>query len=150
VRTRRIRLSGGKARGRYTFVSSCDYASLRNYRWCLCNGYVCRNGGKKQVKMHRQILGLSNPKVQCDHVNGNPLDNRRDNLRAATNQENCWNRHRPQSRNKSTGILGVEKLTHGTFRAHIKRGVIVLKKTFKTLEAACAQRKQWEVYYLKG
>jgi hypothetical protein len=42
---------------------------------------------------HRAILGLhTNDGLQVDHINRNGLDNRRENLRLCTNQENQWNR----------------------------------------------------------
>lgn len=33
------------------------------------------------------------PKAQIDHKNRNPSDDRFDNLREATNQQNCWNKY---------------------------------------------------------
>lgn len=41
--------------------------------------------------MHRQILGLTDSKVQCDHKDGNSLNNQRSNLRIVTNQQNSFN-----------------------------------------------------------
>ena len=39
--------------------------------------------------MHRVIMG--NPPFRVDHRNGDGLDNRRENLRRASNAENAWN-----------------------------------------------------------
>jgi hypothetical protein len=54
--------------------------------------------------MHRQIL---NPKESdhVDHINGNGLDNRRDNIRACSCSQNLMNRqnHRPTT----SGYKGV-------------------------------------------
>jgi hypothetical protein len=73
--------------------------------------------------MHRLILGLTDPKVQCDHKDGNGLNNQRENLRIATNQQNmqntrkrdgCPSKYKGVSRNKSgfevrIGIDGKKK-----------------------------------------
>ncbi|MBE3038658.1 MAG: HNH endonuclease, partial [Chloroflexi bacterium] len=53
-----------------------------------------------------------------DHINGNGLDNRRENLRVGTMADNLHNRQ-PYAANRS-GFKGVHKAAHGTrYYAHI-------------------------------
>lgn len=58
------------------------------------------------------------PKERLDHRNGVKLDNRIDNLRAATNAENNQNHSRP-NRNNRSGFLGVSRNRAG-WQAAIK------------------------------
>ena len=55
--------------------------------------------------LHRVLLDA--PKgVQVDHINGDSLDNRKENLRLCTHNENQQNRVRP-NRNNTSGYKGV-------------------------------------------
>ncbi len=67
------------------------------------NGYSYRRskgsrGNQKPFKLHRLVLsskigrGLL-PNECCDHINGNRLDNRDENLRLVTYQQNSENQH---------------------------------------------------------
>lgn len=60
----------------------------------------------KNVRLHHLIMGDKN----CDHINNNGLDNRKENLRPATVSKNGMNK-RIQS-NNSTGVVGVVSIKH--------------------------------------
>lgn len=87
-------------RGYFAIVDDDDYDFLMQWKWSYRDGYAKRsehvslgNGLRKQVPipMHGVIL-LASDGLVPDHKNGNGLDNRKDNLRPATQQQNMWNR----------------------------------------------------------
>lgn len=61
----------------------------------------------KEVKMHRYIMGITEPKIHIDHINGNGFDNRKENLRIANNSTNHMNQ-KVRVDNKS-GYKGVRE-----------------------------------------
>lgn len=87
------------SKGMSALVDDDDYTRLSAFSWyCIRSGnsfYAARYGGKKggshHIWMHRVILDA--PKgFEVDHINGNKLDNRRENLRIATRAQNAFNR----------------------------------------------------------
>jgi hypothetical protein len=76
-------------------VDAVDYDWLARYRWHADKGYAKRGLTKpraRSIMMHRELMGLSlgDPR-HVDHINRNPLDNRRANLRvlpAGANRQN--------------------------------------------------------------
>ena len=101
-------------KGMTTIVDDED-SDLRFVNWCfLKNGYAVRgvyNGQTtKMVYIHRTILSkmlgreLSNKEL-TDHINGDKLDNRRENLRVANNAENT--RNQSKSSKNTSGYKGV-------------------------------------------
>jgi hypothetical protein len=81
--------------GKFTVIDKADYELVKNYRWCYQNqGYVIAGTGEgaKTIMLHRLLLGLKDPKLQGDHIDGNGLNNRRSNIRIATPVQNHQNR----------------------------------------------------------
>ena len=76
-------------------------------------GKVDRRRRKTKLRLHRAIL---NPpkKMVVDHINGNGLDNRRENLRVCTVAENTKNQRLPA--NNKSGYKGVHKNYKGDKR----------------------------------
>ena len=111
--------------GDIALVDKEDYEKLNKWKWKVNNhGYVCRSahppGSRKTINiyMHRFIINPPDGLV-VDHVNRNPLDNRRCNLRLATRSQNQGNR-KMQKNNKS-GYHGVNySKMMGKWRAEIK------------------------------
>jgi hypothetical protein len=79
----------------YAKVDEADLSMLRLYRWWRDGRYVAGkrlDGTGNVVRMHRLLLGLTETRQQADHINRDPLDNRRQNLREvdqAQNNQNC-------------------------------------------------------------
>jgi HNH endonuclease len=81
--------------------------------------------GTKQYKEHRLVWFLHHkvwPQYGLDHINGDPTDNRIENLRDVPQQINSLNRRGPQ-RNSRSGILGVCRV-HATGRWQVRYGKI--------------------------
>ncbi len=94
--------------------------------------------------MHRVILGATHGQA-VDHVDGDGLNNTRENLRIATKAQNAWNTS-PRSHNKC-GYKGVYKVKHNTPRPFIA-SIRVNKKfypigRFSTAEDAGEAYKQY-------
>lgn len=72
-----------------TIVDADDYDWLVNYgRWYLGDtGYAICQKGSKKVRMHRLVNDTPAERI-TDHINGNRLDNRRENLRTVDHSEN--------------------------------------------------------------
>jgi hypothetical protein len=83
-------------------VDPDDYEKfVKNNSFHLDKGYVT-NGKKKYL--HRLIMNAPDDMV-VDHINGDKLDNRKENLRICTNQQNQMNRGK--TKNNKTGFKGV-------------------------------------------
>lgn len=81
-----------------------DWEKQKHITWFVAGGYVRARHEGKTLQIHRCIMDA--PKgMEVDHINHNPLDNRRSNLRIVTHIVNMANRGR-QSNNK-TGTNGV-------------------------------------------
>lgn len=91
-------------KGLVALVDDKDYEELSKYKWYahwnkLGKTYVARrtaHDGKKTIgiRMHRQIMGVTDPRIQIDHANACTLDNRRENLRVTTNSGNERNKRK--------------------------------------------------------
>ena len=90
--------------------------SKTSLNWYVTRHSLSINGKRGSVRLHRlileRILGRSlGANEQVDHINHNGLDNRRSNLRLASNQENCHNQ-RLRNVPKSSKFKGVSWHKH--------------------------------------
>lgn len=128
-------------RGFATIVDDEDFEELAQYRWYAHTirglTYAARKRNGRRVKMHNVIMGFSYLGT-VDHHNGNTLDNRRLNLRAASDSQQACNRG--VRRTSKTGFKGVFIRANGKFVAQIgdKGGKKVHLGYFKTAEEAHA------------
>lgn len=135
----------GKFKGMFTMVDDDVYDYLNQWRWgidigsyVIRNKYLYRKNGKnisKLIFIHHIIKGRKEG-YDIDHINGNRLDNRIENLRFATRSQNKMNAK--VYKNNKLGLKGV----HFVEKTHKFRASITLNKkksmlgTFKTKEEA--------------
>lgn len=131
-----------------------DYNKIVNYKITLtltkASGYKdavyyvrFRLNGKR-VFLHRWLLNCPDDKV-VDHINHNPLDNRRCNLRIVSQKVNLMNK-----RNNTTGVAGVNYVKRDkTYRAtiYVNNRLIHLGQS-KDINVAIKLRKEAEKKYL--
>jgi len=90
-------------------VDDEDYDLVASYKWCASkngknNIYAKRESYGKKIYMHREILGLS-CRERIDHIDGNGLNNTRENLRMSDAKQNGMNRGKQS--NNTSGYKGV-------------------------------------------
>ena len=124
-----IKLKSGKS-----ILIDDDRKDLLKVNWLvMTNGYVKGWIKDKEVYLHRHILQAKRGET-VDHINRNPRDNRRSNLRIVTLSENSLNM-RVKSTSK-TGVKGVFA-KKGKFYSQITiRGVHKHLGTFSTINEA--------------
>lgn len=96
-------------RGQSALVSDADYDWLNQWRWLVVGpGYAGRfegpKGAHRMVYMHRAVLDAQ-PGQRVDHINGDRLDNRRENLRLVSGSQNQQNRR--LASHSTSGYKGV-------------------------------------------
>ncbi len=109
---KQIRLTKGK----HALVDDEDFDRINQFKWCASKSnahreiyYAVRGTYTKEKvisrSMHREILGLTDGKIEVDHIDGNGLNNQRVNLRLSDSRHNSFNRG--ANRNNTSGIKGV-------------------------------------------
>ena len=131
--------------GNHAIVDESDYAFVSSFGKWMENdqGYAVKrctaNGKKITIRMHSLINGTPAGLV-TDHINGNKLDNRRENLRSVGQMINAWNRKRNREHTKYKLPSGV------TYDKSRNKYVATktIRKRFDTLEEAIEFSKQSE------
>lgn len=115
-------------RGLEAIVDDDVYEEIMKHKWhTLKTGYAARSSGgrknKKMVYMHRAIM-KADIGISVDHINGNKLDNRRENLRLCSHSENCRNSKKPKctATSKYKGVYWDK--TKNAWAARIKKDYI--------------------------
>lgn len=125
-----------------------DIELVMNYNLSIMpNGYV--KAEHKELKtfslLHRVIMQIEGFHNKVDHKNGIKLDNRKDNLRPATNSQNGANRKANLGKDLPKGVT----LESGKYRARLKvMGKLKSFGSHKTIkEAQAAYIKAAKIYF---
>ena len=91
------------SKGFVALVDDEDYEFLSQWKWHVnirgtnkyaqSRKYIRGVGNDKMVKMHRLVMKPKNGE-DVDHINGNSLDNRKQNLRLCSRGQNVSNKRK--------------------------------------------------------
>jgi hypothetical protein len=119
----------------YTLVDETDWPQVQAHRWYLGNhGYAMRYlwRERESILLHR-VLTEAKPGEVVDHINRNPLDNRRSNLRITDRRGNSHNSTKVKASSGYRNVYPSGK--HWTARVQ-EDGELVTLGSFDTPEEA--------------
>lgn len=99
---KRVPLYRKKKIAAYAIVEDFDFEKIKSMKWYLWRGrhnnyqmaYAFATNPRTTIKLHRFILGLGRRFPYVDHVDCNPLNNLRSNLRLAQPSGSSMNRRK--------------------------------------------------------
>ena len=96
-------------KGKFAIVDAADYEYLSRFRWHAKEArgrfYAATVINGKSITMHQLLMAPPRGMV-VDHIDGNGLNNRRQNLRLCTPRQN---RRNTRPRRKTSAFLGVSR-----------------------------------------
>jgi hypothetical protein len=133
--------------GDYFLIDADDLEIVAQRTWSLGKrGYPVSHTSRKSAEghktetLHRYLLRPQNG-FDVDHISGNKLDNRRNNLRICSHQQNMFNQRRRIT--NTTGYPGVSyQKSAGKYEAYINRdGKKIHLGLFMSLKEAIIARQ---------
>lgn len=132
-------------KGYVALVDDADYEWLNQWKWHILPTHEGRHitakrtefPSRKTVYMHRVILGLTDKCVLVDHIDGNPLNNQRSNLRKCDKYENARN-SRPELGSDFKGISWNKRGKKWVARITVNNICIYLGRYGTKMEAVSA------------
>lgn len=137
-----------------TILDDEDFMSIADRAWHFCGGYArttvvdkeSQSFRTKAVYLHRFLIGLSEDDPRhIDHINGDRLDNRRENLRVCEPFQNSMNAL--ASTKSKTGVRGVcfDRQRGKWVATLMVKGKKIFKKRFDSFSDAVAAREAVEI-----
>ena len=128
-------------KGQFAIIDDEDYERINQWKWYSQKSntgyYAARSMGRDKSRfMHYEVLNLAigkDRKWVVDHINRNPLDNRKENLRICSTQQNLFNSGPKKKKGKTSYYKGI------MFHQGHKRWAALL----------CYKRKQFHLGYFQ-
>lgn len=123
--------------GQETIVDNEDFERVNNFSWYFTShGYAMHKDKKYTDYLHRAILNAPKNKY-IDHINGNKLDNRKENLRLCSFSQNLMNtRKRKNVSCEFKGVSWGKERSKWTAMIQINNKRIFLGRFTDKIEAA--------------
>lgn len=109
--------------------------------------YVVGTNYSKQIKLHRVVLGVNDPSILVDHINGNSLDNRKSNLRVSDSTKNNHNTIKTYGKSGDKNVYFIKNARFKWLVLFREKGKKVYSKNWAVLEDAIKDSKEKRSIY---
>lgn len=131
------------SRGYVAIIDDEDYECIAKRKWwtSYSRGKLYAktaffiDGKRIDLKLHHEIIVVPIG-LEVDHINGNGLDNRKENLRVCVHQENTQNKITRRQDGKASRFTGVSRRNGAWYARITKDGKTTNIGVFKTEENA--------------
>lgn len=126
-------------------IDFSDWWKVKDYSWFAHvrshTVYACSSWPKGHTTYMHSLIRPAPPGLWVDHIDGNGLHNRWNNLRHATPKQSNANAYRVQN---ATGYVGVSETPAGMWRARARKGGVRFHiGVFDTAEEAARAHDAW-------
>lgn len=131
-----------------TQISLESVSLVKDIKWrLLSTGYVEGTINSKHVRLNRFLLNVTDSKLEVDHIDRNPLNNKLDNLRICNRSENVRNtKTRTDNTSGCRGVTFDKRSSKWVASITINRKTIYLGSS-KDKEEMITLRKEAELKY---
>lgn len=127
------------------FIDKEDYIKIKDFKWFFHYGYIVTKIKAKTIRIHRFIMDCQESGLVVDHIDGNPMNNRKNNLRIVTQGENNKNIKRKSKKQCTSKYIGVHLQPQKWIaRIRVNKKTIIIGLYDDELDAARAYNKKAE------
>lgn len=141
-----VRLIINNAPNITVLIDKEDYDKIKYYPWCLDKGkYIAGTVNNKTVRLARFLMNTIDPGIFIDHIDSNPFNNTKQNLRISNVKLNGQNKKK--RKNASSDYYGVS-LNNNSWRSQIRFNEIQKYIGYDSIEEHAARRR--DLYILNN
>jgi len=135
-------------KNRVVMIDKQDYDKVKHYHCTIGNkGYVFAKVGTKEIRLHRLLCEVTDPKIFIDHIDNNPLNNKMNNLRISDSNKNPKNRKKKKG--TSSDYIGVTyDRKQKIWRTSLMRNGKFIRLLSSSNEELCARSR--DLYILEN
>ena len=103
-----IRLINNNLEEENVLIDKEDYDKIKYYKWYISsNKYILSIVDGNTTRLHRYLMNISDSNIYIDHIDNNPHNNKKSNLRISDAIKNAQNKGKRPNTNTNTKFIGI-------------------------------------------